>query len=184
MAARERRLLDFVEREFEAFLACGRLEHGFLQVRCNDCHAERLVAFSCKRRGFCSSCGTRRMAESAALLVDEIFPQLPIRQWVLSMPFALRFLLAREPQVISSVLGTVTRAIASYLITQLYRGYRADRRCDVDPALWIGAQSQRSLSHTVPGRRLPCNRGWPELPPDQGHRPGLCRISGNAGLLD
>ena len=58
------------------------------------------------------------MAESAALLVDEIFPQLPIRQWVLSMPFPLRFLLAREPQVMGSVLGIVYRAIASYLINQ------------------------------------------------------------------
>ena len=47
------------------------------------------------------------MAESAALLVDEIFPQLPIRQWVLSVPFPLRFLLAREPQVMGSVLGIV-----------------------------------------------------------------------------
>ena len=28
--------------------------HGFLRVRCTDCHAERLVAFSCKRRGFYS----------------------------------------------------------------------------------------------------------------------------------
>ena len=29
---------------------------------------------SCKRRGFCPSCGARRMAESAALLVDEVLP--------------------------------------------------------------------------------------------------------------
>ena len=34
-----------------------------------------LVAFSCKRRGFCPSCGTRRMAESAALLADTVFPE-------------------------------------------------------------------------------------------------------------
>jgi hypothetical protein len=33
------------------------------------------VAFSCKRRGFCPSCGARRMAESAALLVEEDFPE-------------------------------------------------------------------------------------------------------------
>ena len=32
---------------------------------CEQCHAERLVAFSCKQRGFCPSCGARRMAESA-----------------------------------------------------------------------------------------------------------------------
>ncbi|MBC8905606.1 hypothetical protein E6P77_27560, partial [Klebsiella pneumoniae] len=41
------------------------------------------------------SCGARRMAESAALLIDEVFPKEPIRQWVLSFPFQLRFLLAR-----------------------------------------------------------------------------------------
>lgn len=51
-----------------------------------------LVAFSCKRRGFCPSCGARRMAESAALLVDEVLPEQPMRQWVLSFPFQLRFL--------------------------------------------------------------------------------------------
>ena len=28
------------------------MEHAFLRVRCAGCHAERLVAFSCKRRGF------------------------------------------------------------------------------------------------------------------------------------
>ncbi|MEN1933965.1 transposase zinc-binding domain-containing protein [Escherichia coli] len=50
------------------------------------------VAFSCKRRGFCPSCGARRMAESAALLVDEVLPEQPMRQWVLSFPFQLRFL--------------------------------------------------------------------------------------------
>ncbi len=45
-------LPGYVEREFEDYLACGRLENGFLRVRCDSCHAERLVAFSCKRRGF------------------------------------------------------------------------------------------------------------------------------------
>jgi ribosomal protein S27E len=57
----------YVEQEFEDYLKCGRLEHGFLCVRCDNCHAEHLVAVSCKRRGFCPSCGARGMAESAAL---------------------------------------------------------------------------------------------------------------------
>ena len=52
-------------------LKCGRLEHGFLRVRCESCHNEFLVAFSCKRRGFWPSCGARRTAESAAWLVDD-----------------------------------------------------------------------------------------------------------------
>ena len=85
-------IVDEYYPEFEEFLQCGRLEHGFLRVRCESCHAEHLVAFSCKRRGFCPSCGARRMAESAALLVDEVLPEQPMRQWVLSFPFQLRFL--------------------------------------------------------------------------------------------
>ena len=34
------------QRDFEDYLKCGRLEHGFLRVRCDTCHAERLLAFS------------------------------------------------------------------------------------------------------------------------------------------
>jgi ribosomal protein S27E len=75
MAGQGRPLPDYVQREFEDYLRCGRLEHGFLRVRCESCHAEHLVAFSCKRRGFCPSCGARRMAETAALLVDEVSPK-------------------------------------------------------------------------------------------------------------
>ena len=52
----------------------------------------------------------------AALLVDEVLPGEPLRQWVLSVPFALRYLFATDPAVMGQVLGIVTRAIASHLI--------------------------------------------------------------------
>ena len=61
LASEGRTLPDYVQQEFTAYLKCGRLEHGFLRVRCESCHHEKLVAFSCKRRGFCPSCGARRM---------------------------------------------------------------------------------------------------------------------------
>jgi ribosomal protein S27E len=105
-----------VQQEFEAYLKCGRLEHGFLRVQCERCHAEKLVAFSCKGRAICPSCGARRMAETAALLVDEVLPERPMRQWVLSLPFALRFLLARDPEALKHVLGIVYRAIAGHIL--------------------------------------------------------------------
>ena len=73
-------LPEFVKDEFEAYLECGILAHGFLRVRCAGCAHEKLVAFSCKRRGFCPSCGARRMAESAAHLVDQVIPRVPVRQ--------------------------------------------------------------------------------------------------------
>lgn len=56
------------------------------------------------------------MAETAALLVDEVLPHKPIRQWVLSFPYPLRFLLARDSQALSGVLGIVIRAISTHLI--------------------------------------------------------------------
>jgi hypothetical protein len=116
LAAQGTELPGYVEREFDEYLKCGRLEQGFLRVRCETCHAEHLVAFSCKRRGFCPSCGARRMAESAALLVDEVFPEQPVRQWVLSFPYPLRFLFASRPAIMGQVLGIVYRVIATHLI--------------------------------------------------------------------
>ena len=74
LGAEDRSLPRYVHEQFEQHLRCGLLEHGFLRVACEQCHAERLVAFSCKKRAFCPSCGARRMAKSA-------------RQWVLSFPY-------------------------------------------------------------------------------------------------
>ena len=115
LASHGRYLPAYVTKEFDEYLKCGRLEHGFLRVRCESCHDEKLVAFSCKKRGFCPSCGARRMADSAALLVDEILPHQPMRQWVLSVPFPLRFLFASNPKAMSRVLGIVYRTIATHL---------------------------------------------------------------------
>ncbi len=47
----------FIKEEFDAFLECGILAHGFLRLRCGACGHDKLLAFSCKRRGFCPSTG-------------------------------------------------------------------------------------------------------------------------------
>jgi ribosomal protein S27E len=106
----------FVRQEFDDYLKCGLLEHGFLRVKCDGCHHEHLVAFSCKRRGFCPSCGARRMVESAAHLVDHVFPEVPVRQWVLTFPFPLRFLLAAHPDALTQVLAVVQRGISTFVV--------------------------------------------------------------------
>jgi len=118
LAEAGKQLPAHVRQAFDGYLQCGRLEHGFLRLRCDTCHAEHLLAFSCKRRGFCPSCGARRMADGAAWLVDQVLPERPIRQWVLSLPFSLRFLLATHPALIGRVLGIVYRVIAGHLIRQ------------------------------------------------------------------
>jgi hypothetical protein len=40
---------DFVKREFEAYLDCGRLDKGHVLARCSSCGFERAVAFSCNK---------------------------------------------------------------------------------------------------------------------------------------
>ena len=85
----DRQLPSHVERELRAYLECGILAYGFMRVRCEQCGQSRAVAFSCKRRGFCPGCLGRRMADTAARLTDEVFPPVPVRQWVLSLPFEL-----------------------------------------------------------------------------------------------
>jgi hypothetical protein len=55
----------FVRKELYGYLDCGILASGFARVHCTSCGRDELVAFSCKGRGFCPSCGGRRMAQTA-----------------------------------------------------------------------------------------------------------------------
>ena len=104
----------FLEQEFRGFLDCGVWARGFARFQCDSCHAETLVPFSCKRRGFCPSCGGRRMAAGAADLVDHILPHVPVRQWVLSLPQdhtpqCTRFVSRDDSLPLASVLRTIAR---------------------------------------------------------------------------
>jgi len=112
--ARADGLPHFVRRELQRFLTCGMLAFGFARVYCAGCKREELVAFSCKGRGFCPSCGGRRMADLAAHLVDEVLPHVPYRQWVLTFPHRIRFLLAYEPQLCASARRIFVRVVLGW----------------------------------------------------------------------
>jgi hypothetical protein len=78
--------------------------HGFARAVCETCGDDLLLPFSCKLRGICPSCNTRRMSNTAAHLVDYIIaPDVTLRQWVLTVPFELRLLLAAKPDALSAV---------------------------------------------------------------------------------
>ncbi|MDQ5979969.1 MAG: hypothetical protein QG602_2944, partial [Verrucomicrobiota bacterium] len=90
------------------------LAHGFARVRCASCGDEDLVGFSCNRRGVCPSCTTRRAGDAAAHLVDAVLPQVPMRQWVLSLPIKVRWVLARRPGLVGRVLAVFLRALSPW----------------------------------------------------------------------
>ncbi|MBK8173681.1 MAG: transposase zinc-binding domain-containing protein [Sandaracinaceae bacterium] len=101
----------FVATELREFLRCGILSEGFARMHCDHCGHDRLVGLSCKGRGFCPSCGGRRMTELAAHLVDNVLPFARTRQWVLSLPFSLRAPVAWNHDVALAVQRIVVRAI-------------------------------------------------------------------------
>ena len=49
------------------------------------------------------------MADTAAHLVDRVIPYVPVRQWVLSLPYALRYRLAYDASMVTEVLGVFIR---------------------------------------------------------------------------
>jgi hypothetical protein len=103
----------FVEREFRRYLGCGILAMGFARLRCPSCGFERLVAFSCKGR-LCPSCWARKAADTAAHLVDRVLPEAPYRQWVLTFPWELRFLLAMDRKFLSEMLRGFLRTLFAW----------------------------------------------------------------------
>jgi hypothetical protein len=105
----------YVENELRDYVKCGVLAHGFVRVRCNDCGKSMAVGFSCKGRGFCPSCTGRRMADTSARLVDDVFPpEVAVRQWVLSLPIQIRYRLAYDSRLLSDVLAVFLRVVQGW----------------------------------------------------------------------
>ena len=98
---------------------------------CPACGFERLVAFSCKKRGFCPSCLGRRMTETACHLRERVLPEVPLRQWVCSLPWELRLSVGYDGALCSAVVGTFVEEVQ-----RSYR-WRAKRR--------LGLRSESSV---------------------------------------
>ncbi|MBN2196272.1 MAG: transposase zinc-binding domain-containing protein, partial [Polyangiaceae bacterium] len=110
-------LPSFVKSELEGYLECRLLCRGFAVMACTEpeCLARHLVAFSCKGRGSCPSCLGRRMAQTAANLIDHVLPeQVPLRQWVLTVPFELRARLAYDGELLGGVSRELGGAVMDF----------------------------------------------------------------------
>ena len=118
--ARERSsrpLPAYVEQEFREYLKCGLLEHGFARAHCEACGRERFVAFSCKGRSLCPSCGARRMSATGAHLADHVLPDVPVGQFVLSLPYASRQVLAARADLLTHV--------DRIFVDEIFRAYKS-----------------------------------------------------------
>jgi Transposase zinc-binding domain len=111
-------LPEYVREEFYAYLQCGILAHGCVRLGCDTCPHQMLLAFSCKKRGFCPSCAGRRMAQQAAHLVEQVIPWVPTRQWVVSVPIPLRYWMAPSRELTARVHTIIRLTIGQYYVNQ------------------------------------------------------------------
>src|SRR5215813_6961327 len=141
-------LPQFVEREFREFLLCGVFEAGVVRFQCEGCGREHLVPFSCKGRRWCPSCGGRRMTERAAHLVDAVLPWVPVRLWVLTVPYRLRYQLAWNHGLSRAVLRVYTRVLLGLYARA--RGVRGGRTGSVTVLQRAGGALNANLHfHTL-----------------------------------
>ena len=107
----------------QAYLECGQLQFGFTRRSCESCKKEHLLPFSCKKRGFCPSCCSRKAAENVIHLCDNILPHRPYRQWCISFPVALRYALASN----RSLQKAVHRCVIKHISRFYKKHYKAGR---------------------------------------------------------
>ncbi len=88
-------LPKYVTEEFRKYRECGDFSRGFVHVECPACRHDMAVAFSCKTQGLCPSCAGRRVAGTAAHLVDGVLTAVPVRRYVLAFPYELSGLVPR-----------------------------------------------------------------------------------------
>jgi hypothetical protein len=156
-----RTLPKFVTDELHKYLDCGILARGFAHLYCDGCGERHVVAFSCKARAVCPSCLGRRMSEGAANLVDDVLPAVPIRQFVLTLPFPLRFPLAFEGKLLGQVLRIFTDTIAGW-----YRKRHAGRGLSAGEPPHPALPPASRRHH--PGHRSRRRRGHPGARRDPG----------------
>ena len=106
----------YIAQHFERFMECGIPAYGAIRVACDHCGKDFLVPFSCKGRGLCPSCAGRRASELAATMVDHLFPEVPVRQYVLTFPFPLRLWLASRKELLAKVCRLVCTIIKEFII--------------------------------------------------------------------
>ena len=122
-------LRDEVLTTFDEYLNCGLLAHGAARVYCDTCKHSLLVAFSCKKRGLCPSCGAKRAVKFGEHLYDSVLEKVPHRHCGFTLPKRLRLyfrydrslhniLFQAAATAVHSVLGSDTQSTALILTVQ------------------------------------------------------------------
>ncbi len=101
-------------RQIHDCLSRGILEQGFTRVHCLACGKDGLVVFSCslllQRAEDLPFLRIEANGDQAAHWLDHVLPDVPVRQWVLSLPHEIRYRIALDQKLQSEVRGVFMRA--------------------------------------------------------------------------
>ncbi len=124
----------------DKFIKCGDLREGFARVRCDDCGHGLFVSYSCKVRCFCHQ---KRILELSMHVREDVFAEVPHRQFVFTIPKRLRIyfrfnrkLLGHLPKLAYDVIREVYQAVTG--------------REDVVPGMVAAVQTFGELAHWHP----------------------------------
>jgi hypothetical protein len=130
------------------------------RLKCEDCGERRLVALSCRGRGFCPSCTGRRMNATAAHLIERVLPpESGLRQWVLTFPFSWRRCLAQGGALFGRLTRMVVETVLALYAARAGEGGLGAKSCAVTAVRGGGTPIRPRLgaarARTSPHREVP-----------------------------
>jgi hypothetical protein len=110
--------LERISHVAERFESCGDYTKGIARIQCSNpsCRFEYFRPFSCKSFYLCPSCSQKRTLLFVEYLDEQLLLNLPHRQFVFSIPKALRIFFRHDQRLF----GAVSSLLFS-LIRQFYR---------------------------------------------------------------
>jgi hypothetical protein len=103
-----------VKEVVERYLDCGNPRCGFARIRCPECHAEHLLMFSCRTRGFCPSCHAKRLEEWGEWMRETLLLDVPHRQVVFTIPKMLRLFFKYNRRLLGELCRCALRSLTRY----------------------------------------------------------------------
>lgn len=103
-----------IQEVVDKYLDCGNPKCGFARIRCPECGTERLLTFSCKVRGFCPSCHSKRREEWGEWMREELILDIPHRQVVFVIPKMLRIYFKYNRSLLSGLCLCGKEALVKY----------------------------------------------------------------------
>jgi hypothetical protein len=107
-------LRSIIKEVVERYLDCGNPRCGFARIRCSACGEERLLMFSCRTRGFCPSCHSKRREEWGEWMRESLLLDVPHRQVVFTIPKMLRIFFKYKRRLLGELCRAAVKALLKY----------------------------------------------------------------------